>query len=312
MSHSAGRFAPSPTGHLHVGNLRTALAAWLFARSDGSEFWLRFEDLDSNAIREEFYDSQRQDLASLGLHWDGEPVLQSRRENLYRHAIAHLVERAETYECFCSRREIREAAQAPNGGIATLGRYPGTCRGLTEAERQAKRDAGRPPAIRLRGTAETIVVTDELCGDVAGDFTDLVIVRNDGTPAYNLVVVVDDADQGVDLVVRADDLLESTPAHVGLANLLGLNVPRYAHVPLVVGADGFRLTKQEGAVTLADRKALGESPADVLGFLANSLGLIDEVEPVSAAAELIGSFDPMKLPREPLQLPADYLLKDQL
>ncbi len=312
MPRSAGRFAPSPTGHLHVGNLRTALAAWLFARSDDSPFWLRFEDLDSNAVRDEYYESQRQDLSNLGLDWDGEPVLQSQRYDLYRDAIARLVERAETYECYCSRREIRTAAQAPNGGMAALSRYPGTCRHLTSAQRQAKRDAGRPPAIRMRGTDETVIATDELCGEVSGDFTDLVIVRNDGTPAYNLVVVVDDADQGVELVVRADDLLDSTPAHIGLAQLLGLSPPRYAHVPLVVGADGFRLTKQEGAVTLGDRMALGETPALVLGFLAESLGLIDEVQPIETAADLIESFDPTKISRLALQLPADYLLKDQL
>jgi glutamyl-tRNA synthetase len=312
MPQSAGRFAPSPTGHLHVGNLRTALAAWLFARADNSPFWLRFEDLDSNAVRHEYYESQQQDLSSLGLDWDGEPVLQSQRDNLYRDAISRLVDRAETYECYCSRKEIRTAAQAPNGGMATLSRYPGTCRQLTSLQRQAKRDAGRPPAIRLRGTADTVVATDELCGEVSGDFADLVIVRNDGTPAYNLVVVVDDADQGVELVVRADDLLDSTPAHIGLAHLLGLTPPRYAHVPLVVGADGFRLTKQEGAVTLGERVALGETPAIVLGFLAESLGLIDELEPIETAADLIDRFNPRDLPKLPLQLPADYLLKDQL
>ena len=309
MSRSAGRFAPSPTGDLHVGNLRTALVAWLFARSDGSPFWLRFEDLDKNVVRDQFYESQQTDLARVGLDWDGEPILQSRRSELYRDAVSRLVDQAETFECYCSRKEIREAAQAPNGGIRTLGRYPGTCRNLTTEQRETKRESGRPPAIRLRGTDETVTVIDELCGPVAGDFADLVIVRNDGTPAYNLVVVVDDADHGVELVVRADDLLDSTPAHVGLAHLLGLTPPRYAHVPLVVGADGFRLTKQEGAVTLSDREALGETPARVLGFLAASLGLIDEVEPINAA-DLVSGFDPTKLSKDPLQLSADYLLKD--
>lgn len=311
MPRSAGRFAPSPTGELHVGNLRTALAAWLFARSDSSPFWLRFEDLDTNAVREQFYGSQKSDLAKLGLDWDGEPVLQSQRDELYRDAIRSLIDRAETYECYCSRKEVREAAQAPNGGIATFSRYPGTCRHLSQAQRRAKRDGGRPPAIRLRGTTETVTVTDELCGDVSGDFSDLVIVRNDGTPAYNLVVVVDDADQGVDLVVRADDLLDSTPAHVGLAKLLDLAPPRYAHVPLVVGADGFRLTKQEGAVTLGDRITIGETPADVLGFLAHSLGLMDEFEPINEPADLVPVFAPHKLPRTALQLPPGYLLKDE-
>ncbi len=307
MPHSAGRFAPSPTGDLHVGNLRTALAAWLFSRADQSPFWLRFEDLDRNAIRSEFYESQPRDLRALGIDFDGEPVLQSERLDLYLDAVKTLTKSAETYECFCSRKEVREAAQAPNGGIATLGRYPGTCRDLTAAQRQTKIDSGRPPAIRLRGSGKSVSVIDELCGEVSGNYDDLVIVRNDGTPAYNLVVVVDDADQGVELVVRADDLLDSTPAHVGLARLLGLPVPRYAHVPLVVGADQFRLSKQEGAVTLVDRIDAGETPTEVLSFLAQSLGLIDSSQTVDTAADLLGEFDPQNLPTDQLQLPSDYL-----
>lgn len=307
MGRSDGRFAPSPTGDLHIGNLRTALAAWLFARSDNSEFWLRFEDLDSSATRPEFYDSQQRDLLALGLTFDGEPVLQSERLELYNDAVAQLVGSEETYECFCSRKEVREAAQAPNGGIAALGRYPGTCRTLTSRQRQAKLDSGRPPAIRLRGGRKTISVIDEHCGEVSGNYDDLVIVRNDGTPAYNLVVVVDDDAQRVKLVVRADDLLDSTPAHVGLAQLLKLSVPRYAHLPLVVGADGFRLSKQEGAVTLADRIAIGETPADVLGFMAHSLGLTQDPHPVAQAWDLIELFDANNLPTTQMQLSASYL-----
>lgn len=289
--------------------MRTALAAWLFSHSDGSKFWLRFEDLDASAVRTEFYESQQRDLTDIGLVWDDEPVLQSTRIELYRDAVKQLTASAETYECYCSRKDIRMAAQAPNGGIASLGRYPGTCRQLNEAQRQIKIASGRPPAIRLRGTGESILVVDELCGEVAGNFDDLVIVRNDGTPAYNLVVVVDDAAQGVQLVVRADDLLDSTPAHVGLAGLLNLPSMRYAHVPLVVGEDGFRLSKQEGAVTLADRRALGETTADVLGFMAHSLGLIAEAEPIGDPAQLLTGFEPASLPRLPLQLDETYLEK---
>ena len=263
--------------------------------------------MDSTATRPEFYETQQRDLLALGLDWDDEPVLQSERLDLYADAIAKLTASAETYECFCSRKEVREAAQAPNGGITTLGRYPGTCRNLTASERQARIKSGRPPAIRLRGSGSEISVLDEHCGEVSGNYDDLVIVRNDGTPAYNLVVVVDDAAQGVELVVRADDLLDSTPAHVGLARLLELPVSRYAHVPLVVGSDAFRLSKQEGAVTLTDRKQKGENPEDVLGFLAFSLGLIDTARPVPRAEDLLAHFDAAKLPREPLQLPADYL-----
>lgn len=303
---SAGRFAPSPSGRLHVGNLRTALVAWLYSKSDDSPFWLRFEDLDTNAVRPEHYATQMEDLKSLGLNWDGEPLYQSRRLDFYRDAIASLRRSSETFECFCSRKDIREAAQAPNGGIQSMGRYPGTCRSLSERKRGEMIAAGRPPAIRLRGTGEAITVVDELHGEVSGGYDDLVVVRNDGTPAYNLVVVLDDAEQGVELVVRADDLLDSTPAHVGLAQLLGLAVPRYAHVPLIVGADNFRLSKQEGSVTLPERLALGESVQQVIGFLAHSIGLTDSAEQLDAS-ELLATFNPGRLNKTAFQLPDGYL-----
>jgi glutamyl-tRNA synthetase len=292
-----GRFAPSPTGRLHLGNLRTALLAWLFARSAGSELLVRMEDLDRGSVRGEHYDTQLADLAALGLDWDGEVVRQSERSARYDAAIDRLVAAGLTYECWCSRKEILEASRAPHGAP---GAYPGTCRG------GAVPKPGRSPALRLRTDGQVVAVEDRLLGHHEGAVDDLVLRRGDGQAAYNLAVVVDDAAQGVEEVVRADDLLPSTPRQVLLCRLLDLPVPSYAHVPLALGPDGSRLAKRDGAVTLADRLALGESPADVVRLLAASLGLDG-----SSPAELLPQFDPDRLPREPWLLPAE-LLHDQL
>lgn len=284
-----GRFAPSPTGRLHLGNLRTALVAWLFARSSGSRFLLRMEDLDAGATRAEHYDTQPRDLAALGLDWDGEIVRQSDRRPLYDDAIDRLTAAGLTYPCWCSRKEILEAPSAPH---APPGAYPGTCR-----DRPAAR-ADRPPALRLRTEGETVVVDDRIHGRFEGVVDDLVLRRGDRTPAYNLAVVVDDDAQGVGEVVRADDLLPSTPRQVHLARLLGIEPPAYAHVPLVLGPDGSRLAKRHGAVTLDERP---EGPDGVRSLLAISLGLAEPGEPVTAA-ELVVRFDPATLPRDPWRL----------
>ncbi len=300
-----GRFAPSPTGDLHLGNLRTALVAWLFARSDDSRFLLRFEDLDTTSVRVESYDTQARDLALLGLDWDGAAVRQSERLDRYRHIIARLVADDRAYPCYCTRREIREAVQAPNGGRDGT-RYPGICRNLSSRRRRELEDSGRPPALRLRTDERTVWFDDVICGPSAEGLDDLVIQRNDGTPAYNLVVVVDDLDSGIELVVRADDLLSSTPRQIEVARVLDLAPPSYAHVPLVLSPSGDRLAKRDGAVTLADRMALGESPANVLGYLAATLGLADIGEPVTAA-DLVDRFVPAALPRSPLRLDPEAL-----
>lgn len=297
---TVGRWAPSPTGDLHLGNLRTALLAWLFARSAGGRLLWRFEDLDG-AVRSQFYESQLHDVAALGLDWDGEPVRQSDRVDFYRDAIADLRRRDLTYECFCTRREIAEAAAAPHGP-SPEGAYPGTCRQLSRAERERKRASGRPPALRLRAgddvASTELTVTDRQLGDYTGTVDDFVLQRGDATPAYNLAVVVDDAAQGVSEVVRGDDLLPSTPRQVHLAGLLGIAAPSYAHVPLVLGPQGHRLAKRDGTVTLGDRFALGETPLDVANLLLSSLGF----EAVTALGDLRAvaeHFDPAVLPRQP-------------
>jgi glutamyl-tRNA synthetase len=288
-----GRFAPSPTGDLHVGNLRTALVAWLAARAEGAAFLLRMEDLDRVTSGPEHERSQLDDLAALGLHHDGEVIRQSERFHLYEEMIAQLTSAGLTYACYCTRREVREAAMAPHG--APL-RYPGTCRNLSSAERLAREREGRPPALRLRSSSERVVVQDELAGRVEGVVDDVVLRRNDGVPAYHLAVVVDDALQGVSEVVRGDDLLPVTPTQVALQRLLGLPTPRYLHVPLVMGADGERLAKRHGAVTLRSLRANGVEASQVLGRLAASLNLA-EADARPSADELVDRFERRKLPR---------------
>jgi glutamyl-tRNA synthetase len=275
-----GRFAPSPTGTLHLGNLRTALLAWLFARSAGSGFLVRMEDLDTSRVRPGLADEQLADLAAIGIDWDGEVVYQSQRLDRYAEAIDALGDRV--YECFCTRAEIREAASAPHGPLPE-GAYPGTCLRLSAAELEAKRASGRPPALRIRADAVRVGFDDRLHGYTEGVVDDFVVRRNDGATAYNLAVVVDDAAQRIGEVVRGDDLLDSTPRQLFLARALGLPEPAYAHVPLVLGPDGQRLAKRHGDVTLRE-----VDPAAARAWMLRSLGLRDASE-----------FDPAAIPREP-------------
>ncbi|MCB9403126.1 MAG: tRNA glutamyl-Q(34) synthetase GluQRS [Microthrixaceae bacterium] len=292
---TTGRFAPSPTGRLHVGNLRTALLAWLFARSEGGSFLVRMEDLDRIQSSSEHEVGQLADLAAIGLDWDGPVVRQSDRFDLYEDAIAELTAAGLTYPCYCTRREIREAASAPHDGVTPDGVYPGTCRTLTAAQRVAHEAAGRPPALRLRAEVARLTVEDELLGEITAAVDDVVLRRNDGVPAYNLAVVVDDAAQGIDQVVRGDDLASSTPRQAHLYDLLGLSRPRWAHVPLVLAPTGRRLAKRDGAVTLPELADLGVSPADVLRIMAVSLGLALPDEPVTAK-DLVDRFAPALVP----------------
>ncbi len=301
-----GRFAPSPTGPLHLGNLRTAMCAWLFARSSGSRFSMRMEDLDGAVARAEYEQGQLEDLAAIGIDWDPPVVRQSARRALYDDAIATLTAQDLTYPCYCTRREILEAAVAPNGPPAPEGAYPGTCRRLSTGERARLESQGRPPALRLRAPVSSARFVDRLCGPIEGAVDDFVLRRNDGTAAYNLAVVVDDATQAIAEVVRADDLLASTPRQVVLAGLLSADIPGYAHVPLVLGPDGVRLAKRHGSVTLTDQQALGRGPAEVRSLLAASLGLVPAGTPCRMG-ELRDAFVADSLPREPWVLGPEVL-----
>jgi glutamyl-tRNA synthetase len=288
----AGRYAPSPTGDLHLGNLRTALLAWLFARRTSRRFLLRIEDLDTGRVRPGMAERQVADLAALGVTFDDPPCWQSERGAAYAAALGRLA--GLTYECYCTRREIAEAASAPHGALP---RYPGTCRDLDD-EQRAERGRLRPAALRVRADGAEQTVLDLLHGRVSGTVDDFVVRRGDGGYAYNLAVVVDDTDSGVDQVVRGDDLLPAAINQSWLAERLGRTPPTYAHVPLAVNAAGARLAKRDGAVTLAELARRGVSAPEVLSVLAASLGLATEREPVTPV-ELLARFDPASLPREP-------------
>jgi glutamyl-tRNA synthetase len=281
---SDGRFAPSPSGRLHLGNLRTALLAWLFARSADGSFLLRIEDLDRARSKPEHERQQLEDLKAIGIDWDREAPRQSERTDRYREALAQLQAAGRVYPCWCTRAEIRAAAEAPHGPLPE-GFYPGTCRRLTAQQRAERERSGRPAALRLDAGAAQVDFEDRLHGHVSGIVDDFVLWRGDDTPAYQLAVVVDDADQRVREVVRGDDLLDSTPRQIHLARLLGLPVPRYAHVPLVLGEDGQRLAKRHGAVTLEEL-----SPQEARQWMVESLGLHEP---------LIENFDPKSLPTSP-------------
>jgi glutamyl-tRNA synthetase len=253
------------------------------------------EDLTTGAapVREQ---EQLDDLAALGIDHDGPVVRQSERAELYDAAIAGLERQELTYSCYCSRREVAEAAAAPHG--PPTGTYPGICRALDDAARRDKEAAGRRPAIRLRAAGEAAAFHDRLSGDHRGVVDDFVLRRADGVAAYNLAVVVDDAQQGITQVVRGDDLLHTTTRQVLLQELLGLPTPEYLHVPLVLGPDGERLAKRHGAVGLAGALAAGETVGRLVGLLAFSLGLASAGEELQART-LLERFDPDRLPRDP-------------
>lgn len=261
---------------------------------------MRIEDLD-RARDAGAAASQLADLASLGIDWDGDAVLQTDRAEAHEQAIEQLASAGLVYECTCTRKDILAAPTAPH---APPGAYPGTCRDLTDEERVAAREriAPRQPALRLRAPEGVTGLSfeDALLGTVSGDIDDLVLRRGDGTVAYNLAVVVDDEAMGVDQIVRGDDLASSTPRQILLQRLLGYRtVPNveYAHVPLVLGLSGARLAKRDGAVTLADLRQLGTTPADVRDMLAVSLGLAEPGEHVTPE-QLVERFNPELMPRE--------------
>jgi glutamyl-tRNA synthetase len=285
-----GRFAPSPTGDLHVGNLRTALLAWLLARSQGARFLMRVEDLDAGRVRPGLEARQLADLRAIGLDWDGPIIRQSERQELYAGALERLDAGGLLYRCWCTRAEIREAASAAHGPLPE-GAYPGTCRELTAAQVAEREASGRPPAWRVRADDVAITFTDRIRGPFTGAVDDFVVRRNDGAYAYNLAVVVDDGAQEIGEVVRGADLLESTPRQLWLGERLGLAAPGHAHVPLMLGPDGARLAKRHGAVTLAERAALGQSPAAVRRELLAPFGLGDCV----TMEELVNAFDPARI-----------------
>lgn len=290
-----GRFAPTPSGRMHLGNALAALVAWLSARAAGGEMVMRVEDLDPRAQDRGRAERLMDDLSWLGLDWDLGPYWQSERGELYDEAIARLDAAGLTYPCFCSRAELH-AATAPHASDGTPV-YPGTCRGLSAAE-AARRAETRRPATRLRvpeqdDPAGTIDFHDLAFGPrrevLARECGDFLVRRSDGVVAYQLAVVVDDALMGVTQVVRGRDLLGSCARQIYLGRLLGYDAPEYGHVPLLVAPDGRRLSKRDGDLDLGALRERGVRGERVVGELAAALGL---AEPGTDAtpAELVGAF----------------------
>lgn len=304
-----GRFAPSPTGRMHLGNARTALLSWLQMKALGGEWLLRIEDLDRARCRDAYVDDLLRDLEYLGLEWDGELLFQSRRGALYDAALEQLSAQGLVYPCFCSRAEIARAASAPHGPMDDGPRYPGTCAALS-ADEAAARARTRPAALRFRTPAGKVAFDDLLHGpveqDVAAEVGDFVVRRADGVPSYQLAVVVDDADSTITHVLRADDLLGSTPRQLLLYRSLGKAAPpRFAHVPLVLGEDGRRLAKREGPFAIAELRLAGIPAEKVVGALGLWCGLGDGT-PVRAS-ELVPHFSLESLSRAPRVVAAHEL-----
>jgi glutamyl-tRNA synthetase len=316
-----GRYAPSPTGALHLGNARTALLAWLHARAAGGAFVMRVEDLDAGRVRPGTMETQLEELRWLGLDWDEgpdvggphTPYVQSRRTDGYEAALRALAARGLLYACACSRRDIAEAASAPHAGEEGP-RYPGTCRA-------SRIDPGTPALLRhgvsrvaLRVRVEPgEVCFDDLrmgrcCFDPAAESGDFVVRRKDGAAAYQLAVVVDDVAMAITHVVRGGDLLSSTSRQLLLYRALGREPPAFLHVPLMLGEDGQRLAKRHGSVSLGELRARGVRPERVVGWLAGSCGLAGEGEEVDPAA-LVPRFAVERLPREPTVVTAASLAR---
>lgn len=304
---TTGRLAPSPTGVLHLGNARTFLWAWLSARSRGGRIILRIEDIDGPRAKAGLTEATIEDLAWLGLDWDGEIAVQSRRLDFFAAAAQRLIESGRLYPCVCSRKEIEEAASAPHEPDSDGPVYPGHCRGKYASVAAARAATGRDPALRFAVDGDAVPFVDLFRGPEAGRIRgDFVVVKKDGGPAYQLAVVVDDAAMGITEVVRADDLLPSTPRQILIYRALGFSPPQFAHVPLVLGNDGQRLAKRSGDTSLAHLRARGIAPARIVGRLAFLSGLIDRDEPV-AARELIAHFDFARIKKAPVVVDPDEL-----
>ena len=307
-----GRFAPSPSGRIHLGNILCCLLAWLSARQKGGRVILRIEDLDTARCPRRYGEQMCRDIQWLGLDWDEGPVIggpsgpyeQSRRTALYQAALERLEAQGLVYPCFCTRAELH-AASAPHREDGQVV-YPGTCRGLTaEQAAERARRTGRAPALRLRVPEEEITFIDGHMGEygewLPEDCGDFLLRRSDGMFAYQLAVVVDDAAMGVTEVVRGADLLASTPRQLLLYRLLGLEAPAFYHFPLLLGSDGQRLSKRNadaGLDTLGERYTASE----ILGKLAYLAGFNPSAEPRSGES-LLADFAWEKVPRADIRIP---------
>ncbi|MDR3617909.1 MAG: tRNA glutamyl-Q(34) synthetase GluQRS [Paludisphaera borealis] len=309
QSPAVGRLAPSPTGGLHLGHARTFLIAWLAARSGGGRVILRIEDLDAARVRDEARDAALVDLRWLGLDWDEGPYVQSDRRVVYDDALDRLKAAERIYPCTCTRADIERAASAPHPEDEGP-TYPGACAHRLAADARVLGD--RPFAWRFRVKPGPVAWDDQFLGrrelDPARLGGDFVIARNTLGPSYQLAVVVDDALMGVSQVVRGADLVPSTPRQILLYQALGWTLPRFGHVPLVVGPDGRRLAKRDGSIKLSTLREQGVDPQRLIGALARSCGWTSTLTP-SYPADWINRYDPDSLPGDPWFMnPAEWLV----
>lgn len=310
---AAGRFAPSPSGRIHLGNILCCLLAWLSARQKGGKVILRIEDLDTARCPRKYAVQMLEDLRWLGLTWDEGPEIggpdgpyfQSERTALYQAALEKLAAQGLVYPCFCTRAELHAASAPHREDGQTI--YPGTCRHLT-AEAAAERARTRRPALRLRVPEETWGFTDGHIGpcheDLARDCGDFLLRRSDGLFAYQLAVVVDDAAMGVTEVVRGGDLLDSTPRQLYLYHLLGLTPPAFYHFPLLLSPDGRRLSKRDADVGLEELRPR-MTAEELLGKLAFLGGFHPSAAPCRAE-ELLDEFDWDRVPRQDVRIPPGF------
>lgn len=309
MGKVVGRFAPTPSGRMHLGNLFSCLLAWLSARAQGGRIILRMEDLDTQRTSRAYGEQIMRDLELLGLDWDEGPYWQSERGEYYQERLKELQSLGVVYKCFCSRAELHGAANPANAPHVADGDYiySGKCRGLDEA-RIAELERRRSPALRL-AVYGMESFTDRHYGymeqDLPRECGDFILRRSDGVFAYQLAVAADDGAMGVTEVVRGRDLLSSTPRQLQLYRLWGIDPPEFAHIPLLLASDGRRLSKRDGDVSL---DALGEcfSPEEITGRLACLAGQLDRPEPVRAG-ELVKGFSWEKVPKEDILLPEGFL-----
>ena len=290
-----GRFAPSPTGRMHLGNVFSALLSWLSVKAKGGEWLLRIEDIDPQRSRQAYADLLMADLQWLGLEWDGEPVYQSRRSDIYQHYFEALRQQGMTYPCYCTRADLL-ATQAPHESDGRVV-YAGTCRHLPP-------QPGRPAATRLIVPDSDIIFTDGHYGrqtvNLASHVGDFIIRRKDGAWAYQLAVVVDDALMGITEVVRGRDLLLSSPQQIYVARLLGFPSPRFIHLPLLCNAAGQRLSKRDQSL---DMESLRQryTPQQLIGLLACLAGLQPDESPVTPQ-DLVAGFAWSQVPREDIEM----------